>query len=63
MKKSYCVISGKYRKFDNLKRHTFFKKTLFLSIICSNCKNEEEKIIIIKKSIEILKMVGLIKNI
>ena len=41
MKYLYCVISGKYRKLKNL---TFAKeKTLVLSIICSKCRNEEEK--------------------
>ena len=34
MKVFYCVICGKYRKLKHLK---------VLSIICSKCKNEEEK--------------------
>ena len=46
MKKIYCVIFGKYRKFKNPKIHTFLKKTLALSIICSNCKNGNEKILV-----------------
>ena len=38
------------------------EKTLILSIICSECKNEEEKIFN-KELIEILKIIGLIENI
>ena len=29
---------------ENLKYHTFWKKTLVISISCSKCKNEDEKI-------------------
>ena len=46
----------------NLKYHTFYKK-IFLSIICSKCKNEDEKIFKEEESIEILKISGLINNI
>ena len=56
MKKTYCVICGKYRKFEK-------PKTLVLSIICSKCKNEDEKIVKEEESIEILKFLGLIENI
>ena len=38
------------------------KKTLVLSIICSKCKNEDEKLFK-EKSIEILNIVGLSRNI
>ena len=38
MKKLYCVIRGKYRKFKNP------KISLVLYIICSKCRNEDEKI-------------------
>ena len=44
MKKIYCVICGKYRKFIKTKIYIFEKKTLALSIIYSKCKNEDEKI-------------------
>ena len=43
MKKLYCVIWVKYRKFKNLKKSNIFEKRLVLSIICSKCgtmKNE-----------------------
>ena len=39
------------------------KKALGLSIICSKCKNEDEKIFKEEESVEILKVLGLIENI
>ena len=62
MKKLYCVIFGQYRKSKNLKIY-IFEKRLVLSIICSKCENEDEKIFEKEESIEILKIIGLIKNI
>ena len=53
MKKLYCVICGKYRKFEKLKISYIFEKTLVLSIICSKCKIEDEKKFKEKESIEI----------
>ena len=44
MKKFYCVICGKYIKFQNPKISYLLEKTLAISIICSKCKNEEEEI-------------------
>ena len=44
MKKIYCLICGKYKKFKNLKIYHTFEKTLVLSIICSKCESEDEKI-------------------
>ena len=44
MKKLYCVICGKYRKFEKPKILELLEKTLILSIICRKCKNEDEKI-------------------
>ena len=43
MKKLYCVICGKYRKFEKRKISHLLGKTLVLSVICSKCKNEDEK--------------------
>ena len=43
MKKIYCVICGKERKFKKHKIHTSSKKSIALSIIYSKCKNEDEK--------------------
>ena len=51
MKKIYCVICGKYRKFKNLKISYIFEKTLVLSIICSKCENEDEKFLKKKKQL------------
>ena len=62
MKNIYCVICGKYGKFENPKIY-IFEKTLVLSIMCSKCKNEDEKIFKEEESIEILKILGLIENI
>ena len=63
MKKLYWVICGKYRKFKNPKIWYIFEKTLVLSIICSKCKNEDEKLLKEEELIEILQILGLIKNI
>ena len=60
MKKLYCVICGKYRKFEKPKISYLLEKTLVLSIICSKCKNENEKIFKEEDSIEILKILDLI---
>ena len=42
MKKIYCVICGKYRKFEKPKISYLLEKTLVLCIISSKCKNEDE---------------------
>ena len=44
MKRLYCVICSKYRKFKHHKISYISEKTLLLSIICSKCKNDDEKI-------------------
>ena len=46
----------------NLKYHTSWKKILVLPIICSKCENEDEELFKEKKSIEILKILGLIEK-
>ena len=63
MKKLYCVICGRYRKFEKPKISYLLEKTLVLSIICSKFKNEHEKLFKEGESIEILKILGLIENI
>ena len=63
MKKLYCVICGKYRKYGTPKISYLLENTLVFSIICSKCNNEEEKILKKEESIEILKILGLIKII
>ena len=45
MKKISSVIHGKYRKIKNPKiSYTFETRKIVLSVICSKCKNEDEKI-------------------
>ena len=51
------------KNLKSLKCHIFFKKTLFLSIICSKCGKKYEKIFKEKESIEISKFVCLITNL
>ena len=63
MEELYCVICGKYRKFEKPKISYLLEKTLVLSIICSKCKNEDEKIFKEEEPIETLKIIGLINNI
>ena len=60
MEKLYCVICGKYRKFEKPKISYLSGKTLVLSIICSKCKNEDGKLFKEEKSIAILKILGLV---
>ena len=59
MKKIYCIICGKYGKFEKPKISYLLEKTLVLSIICSK-RDEDEKLFKEEKSIEILKILGLI---
>ena len=40
-----------------------FEKTLVLSIICDKCGNEDETVFKEEELIEVLKILGLIKNI
>ena len=51
MEKLYCVICGKYRNFEKPKRSHLLEKTLVLLIICSKCKDEDEKIFTKEESI------------
>ena len=52
MEKLYYVIYGKYRKFEKAKTSYLLEKTLVLSVICSKCKNEDEKLFKEEESIE-----------
>ena len=58
-----CVICRNYKRSKNLKILYIFEKTLVLSIICSKCENDNEKIFKEEEPIEILKIIGLIKYI
>ena len=59
----YCVIYGKYRKFEKPKISYLLEKKLVFSIICSKSNNEHEKIFKEVESIEILKFFSLIENL
>ena len=59
MEKLYCVVCGKYRKFEKPK----ISYLLVLSIICCKCKNKDEKLFKEEELSEILKVLGLIENI
>ena len=63
MKKIYCVNCGNYTKFEKPKISYILEKTLVLSVICSKCRNEDEKRPKEQKSIEMLKNLCLIENI
>ena len=63
IKKIYCVICGKYRKFEKPKISYLLEKILVLYITCSKCKNEDKKIFQEEDSIAILKTIGLIEII
>ena len=59
----YCIICCRYKKFEKPKISYLLEKTLVLSIICSKCINEDEKIFKEEDSIEIIKILDLINNI
>ena len=59
MKKLFCVICSKYKKFEKPEISYLLEKTLVLSIFCSKCKNEDEKSFKEEASIEILKILEL----
>ena len=59
----YCNVCNKYRKLKRTKISYIFKKILTCSIVYSKCGHEYEKIFKEDESIEILKILGLIKNI
>ena len=63
MKRLYCVIYGKYRKFEKPKILYLLEKTSVLSIIWSMYKKEDEKIFKEEESIKMLKILGLTENI
>ena len=54
MRNLYCVICDKYRKFEKPKISYLLEKTLVLSIICSQYKNEDEKLFKKEESMKML---------
>ena len=63
MKKIFCIICCRYRKFGKSEISYLLEKTLLLSIICSKCKNEDKKLFKDEKSIKTLKIFGLLEKI
>ena len=63
IKKIYCIVCGKNKKFKNLKISYIFEKTLVVSTIYNKCGNEDGKIFKEEDSIQILKILGLVSNI
>ena len=63
MKKLYCSLCGKNRKFQKPDLSYILKKTFVISIICRKSKNEDEKIFKEEESAEILRVFGLNENI
>ena len=61
--KIYCNVYSEYRKSKHPKISSIFKKALGLSIVYGKCGHEYKKMFKEKKSIEILKILGLIRNI
>ena len=43
MKKNYCIICDKYRKFKNRNMSCHFNKTLVFSINYGKCGSKDEK--------------------
>ena len=63
MKNYIALFAVCIENLKDLNYHTLVLKKTVLSIICSKCKNKEEKIFKGKKSVEISKVLGLIQNI
>ena len=63
MKKIYCIKCKKFRKFKNPEISYFFYKALVISIISSKRDSKCKRIVKEEEPIEILKILGLIKNI
>ena len=62
--KNYIVLFvASIENFEKPKTSYPLEKTLVLSIVCSKCKNEDQKIFKKEESIEILKILGLINNV
>ena len=62
MEKLHSIICVSIENLKKLKHHTFQKRALVLSIICSKYKNDGENILKEEESIETLKIFGLIKK-
>ena len=63
MKNIYCIKCKKYGKVKNPEISYLFYKTLVISIICRKCGSKLNGKFKEEESIEILKILGFIKNI
>ena len=63
MKRIYCVVCGKLKKFKKPKISYILQKALVLFIICSKYGSKDEDIFKEQESIEILKILDLINKI
>ena len=63
MKKINYVKCKKYRKFKNPEKVYLFYKTSVVSVICGKCRSECTRIFKEEESLEILRILGLIKII
>ena len=65
MKKIYCVLFGKYRKFKNCRILFIFQKALVISTICNtvSAAMKMKKLFKEEEPMEILHIFGLVKNI
>ena len=61
MEKVYCVICSKYRKIEKPKISYILQTTLALSIICSKCKNGDEKFLKKKNQLRYEKLLAWLK--
>ena len=62
MKKLYCVICRKYKKFEKPKVSYMLEKTLALSTIWSKYKNEDKKYLKKKKQLRYQKLLVWLKT-
>ena len=63
MKKYIALFGASIENLKILKYHTFQKKTLVLSVICSKWRNKDENIFKEKELIEILNILRLFQNV
>ena len=64
MTKLYCVFCSKYRMFGKPNVSYILEKKYYLFLLfVVNVKNEDEKMFKKEEAIEILKILGLIKNL
>ena len=63
MKKLYCVLCGKYRKFEKPKISYVLEKTLVFLLFAVSAKMKTKKYLKKKIQFRYCKMLGLIQNI